>query len=97
MPSTPTDAAYVAECFWPDVDQEDVDRAADRIQRSAAEMTSEGRRVSFAGSILMPSDEIVFYLFDGDSVEDVREACVRAEIPLERVVESIRSDRKGAA
>jgi hypothetical protein len=90
MSEAPTEAAYIAECFWPNVREEEVEQGAACAQRAAAELTSEGRRVTFAGSILMPEDEVVFYLFDGDSPDDVHEACARAGLPLERVVESIR-------
>jgi hypothetical protein len=80
----------MAECFWPDVREEEVEQGAGRIRRSAAELSRAGAEVELTGIILVPGDEIVFYLFDGDSVEVVREACERAEIPFERVVESVR-------
>jgi hypothetical protein len=54
-------------------------------------LSSEGISVAFAGSILLPGDEVVFYLFDSVSAEAVRETCTRAAISFERVIESIRS------
>lgn len=80
---------YIAECFWPDVRQDEIALAAQRIRTSTSELSREGRRVGFTGSMLIPRDDVVFYLFDGDSAEAVREACERAAIPFERVVESI--------
>jgi hypothetical protein len=86
-----SEPTFIAECFWPNVGEQEVDDGAERVRRSAAELTAEGHRVSFAGTILVPGDEVVFYLFDGESADDVQAACMRAGIPLERVVESIRS------
>ncbi len=86
----------MAECFWPDVREEAVDRAAARIQQTAAELTDAGAVVQLTGSILVPDDEIVFYLFSG-SAAAVRETCVRAQVPFERVVESVWTKTTGAS
>jgi len=80
---------YLAECFWPDVHADEVEQGAERIRRSAAELTRAGSGVALAGTILVPGDDVVFYLFDGDSADVVREVCTRAGVPFERVVESV--------
>jgi hypothetical protein len=80
----------MAECFWPDVREAAVQQAAERIRLSAAELRGAGTVVELTGTILVPGDEVVFYLFTG-SAEAVREACERAQIPFERIVESVRS------
>jgi hypothetical protein len=79
---------YMAECYWPDLREGSVGEAAERIRKSAAELTRTGAEVALAGTILVPGDEVVFYLFDGDSADVVREVCERARVPFERVVES---------
>jgi hypothetical protein len=79
--------SYVAECFWPDLHQDAVDELAERIRASAAELSG----VELTGTILMPSDEVVFFLFEGDSADVVRQACERASVVFERVVESVRT------
>jgi hypothetical protein len=84
----PTDTTYIAECFWPDVHRESVEEATQRIRQSVAELTRAGIEVNLNDTILLPGDEVVFYLFSG-SAEAVREACERAEIRFERVVESV--------
>jgi hypothetical protein len=86
----PVEATYMAECFWPDVDEGLVEQGAQRVRETAAELTRSGTSVQLTGTILLPGDEVVFYLFDG-SAAAVREACERAEIPFERVVESVRT------
>jgi hypothetical protein len=84
-----SDATYMAECFWPDVHQESVEQAARRIRRSIAELTAEAGGVELIGAILLPVDEVVFYLFNGDSANSVGEACQRAEVAFERVLEAV--------
>lgn len=79
----------MAECFWPDVRQELVEQAVRRIERSAAELTHDGTRVELTETILLPENEVVFYLFNG-SAEARRDACERAKLPFERAVESVR-------
>jgi hypothetical protein len=87
-----TSTTYLVECFWPDVRPEQVDAGSLRARASAATLSDEGRHVLFEGSILVPCDEVVFYLFEGVSPDAVGEACRRAELPYARIVESIRSN-----
>ena len=82
-------ASYVVECFWPDVHEQQVEQAAARARRGAEQLTSEGKPVAFTGSILIREDEVVLYLFDAVSAQAVREACDRAAIRFERVVDSV--------
>jgi hypothetical protein len=84
--------SYVAECFWPNLRQDVVDEAAERVRESAG-LTG----VELTGTILMPDDEVVFFLFDGNSAEAVREACERAQLPYERVVQSVSTTTGEAA
>ncbi len=81
---------YMAECFWPGVTDELVEDAALRARRAVAELKREGKPISYVGSILVPEDEVVFFQFEGPSADVVREASGRAELPIERVVESVR-------
>jgi hypothetical protein len=82
--------SFVAECFWPDVHPEQVDEGAARARLCAEQLTREGTHVDFTGSILMAGDDVVFFLFDGVSADAVHEACERAAIQYERIVESVR-------
>ena len=80
---------YVAECFWPGVRPADVEEVAERVRRSTGELTRAGTVVELRSSIVMPADEVVFYLFGGVSIEAVEAACVRAGLRAERVIQSI--------
>lgn len=79
---------HIAECFWPDVHEESVKRAANRIRNSTAELNRTGSAVNLTGTIVVPGDEVVLYLFNG-SGEAVRAACQRAHVAFERVVEAV--------
>ena len=76
---------YVAECFWSGVTEADLAQLDSRAHASA----DEGG-VRYLGSMLMPEDEVVFCFFDGATHEAVEGVATRAQIPFERIVESIR-------
>jgi hypothetical protein len=77
--------SYIAECFWPNLHRDAVTEVAERIRGSATGPAG----VHLTGTILLPADEVVFFMFDGDSAEAVRDACVAARVPFERVLESV--------
>ena len=83
--------SYLVECYWPGVSEEQVVAVADRAHEAACALRERGADVDFVGSILVPTDETVFCLFDGIE-EHVREASERAGVPFERVLESLRVD-----
>jgi len=70
------------------VHEESVERAANRIRDSAAELTRAGTAVNLTSTIVLPRDEVVLYLFDG-SGEAARAACLRANVAFERVIEAV--------
>jgi hypothetical protein len=84
---------YLVECYWPGVSEGKVLAAVRRARSAASELRRQGGTVEFLGSILVPVDETVFCLFDGIEA-DVRTASVRAGVPFERVLESLRIDTK---
>lgn len=75
---------YIAECFWPDVNEADLD-ALDR--RVAQELAPD---VRYLGSILLREDEVVLCQFDGPA-DSVRAVAERAQIPFERILHAARS------
>jgi hypothetical protein len=81
-----TDVTYMVECYWPDVTEERAGAAAARARAAASALAAEGTDVRYAGSILVPEDEVVFFLFESDSTDAVRAASELAELPFERVV-----------
>jgi Protein of unknown function (DUF4242) len=71
---------YAAKCYWPEVTDAELERAAARA--------SGDKRSGYLGSLLFPGDELVLCLFDAPSRAAVKRASERARIPCERIMES---------
>jgi uncharacterized protein DUF4242 len=87
MPSQRDCRGHVVECYWPSVTQGQLIAASHRAHGAAADLRRKGVEITYLGSILMPADETVFCLFDGDA-NDVRAVCQEAGLPFERVMEA---------
>jgi hypothetical protein len=72
-------ASFVAECYWPDVREDDVRALDDRI----ATALDDG--VRYLGSVLIREDEVVLCHFEG-SAEAIRRVAERAHVPYERLL-----------
>jgi hypothetical protein len=72
-------SSFVAECYWPDVRDEDV-RALDR--RIAAWVADD---VRYLGSVLIREDEVVLCHFEG-TPDAVRRVAEEARVPYERLL-----------
>jgi hypothetical protein len=83
-------ASFVAECFLPGVDEDTVRALDARASRAAETLTRAGRTVRYLGSVLMREDEVVLCQFEG-TADAVRAAAEQAQIPFERILETIRS------
>lgn len=66
----------------------DVSLAADELSRA-------GTRVRLLRAILVPEEEICFYLYEAQSIDAVREAASRAGLHCERVSDAV-SDASGS-
>jgi hypothetical protein len=67
-------------------------RARERRARSAAEeLTREGTRVRFDGSIHVPEDELCFFTFDAPSGRAAALVAQRAELGPLRIVRAVSS------
>jgi len=71
--------SFVAECYWPDVREEDV-RALD--QQIAASLEDD---VRYLGSTLIRDDEVVLCHFEG-TADAIRRVAERARVPYERLL-----------
>ena len=84
--------SFVAECYWPDVREEEV-RTLD--QRIAASLADD---VRYLGSVLIREDEVVLCHFEG-TAEAIRRVAERARVPYERLLAatvSVRSEPRCA-
>jgi hypothetical protein len=75
-------SSFIAECFWPDVSEADLDALDRRVTAAAAELD-----VRYLGSILLRDDEVVLCHFDGPA-ESVRAVAERARVPFERILQA---------
>jgi hypothetical protein len=70
-------------------------RAREQRARSAAEeMTRQGPRVGFEGSIHVPEDEICFFTFAAPSGREAALVAQRAALEPIRVIEAISSPKE---
>jgi hypothetical protein len=82
----------MAECFWPDMTEAKVREAGTRAGHAARAASRDGDAVRYLGAILIPADEVAFCLFEASSAHLVREISLRAEIPFERILATVRLD-----
>ncbi len=72
-------ASFVAECYWPDVHEEEVRTLDQRISASLAD------DVRYLGSVLIREDEVVLFHFEG-SADAIRRVATRAGVRYERLL-----------
>jgi len=72
-------ASFVAECYWPDVHEEEVLELDQRILASLSE------DVRYLGSVLIREDEVVLCHFEG-TAEAIRRVAEQAHVPYERLL-----------
>jgi hypothetical protein len=82
--------SFIAECFWPGVDDAEVEALDGRALAAAGELAATGEPVRYLGAILVRDDEVVLCQFEGTAAA-VRRAADLAEIPFERILETTRS------
>jgi uncharacterized protein DUF4242 len=82
-------AKYLVERYLPGFSMEQLKDAAAAAKRTTAEMTAEGTPVRYLRSTFITGEDKCFCLFDGPSAEAVRQANVRANLPVERIVEAV--------
>ncbi len=80
----------MAECFWPGVSAQKVADAGERVRQASNAISSDDRFSRYLGSILVPTDEIAFCLFEAATIEAATELAKRAAVPAERILEIVR-------
>ena len=72
----------------PRTDANAVARDERRARSAAEQLAREGTPIRLLRSILVPEDEVCFYLYEAGSAEAVHEAVRRASLPFGRVTEA---------
>lgn len=81
---------YLIESYWPpSAGRPDPDRLA-----RAAE-ASGGSAVRYLGTVTLPGDETVFWLFEAPSIEVLSAAAAEAGMTADRIVEATARDLGG--
>jgi len=88
MTQTRAPISLVAECFWPDVTEQDLAELDERIRGHVAAL--EPGRIRYLGSWLIRTDEVVLCRFEG-TVAGVRRVATEAGVPFERILETAES------
>ncbi|HTS91907.1 MAG TPA: DUF4242 domain-containing protein [Stellaceae bacterium] len=79
---------YMVERRLPGFKAEQLPAAAALAKKATGEMSKEGVPIRYLGSTFVPGEERCLCMFEGPSAEAVRQANVRAGLPLERIVEA---------
>ena len=79
---------FLVELYVSCAERGGVGRRAERVKRASLELSAAGTPVRFVRSILVPTDETCLFLFEAQSIDAVREAAHRADIPFEHVAET---------
>jgi hypothetical protein len=86
--------SFLVETYLGRVDGAERMQRESRARSAAEEMTRSGTRVSFAGSIHVPGDEMCFFVFDAPTGRAAAVAAHQAGLDPFRVVEAIASGKE---
>ena len=79
---------FIVECYWPRVLGDETWDIRDRLLGVGREATP-AHGVRSLGCILVPNDGLALLLFSASSEDELRRVGRLAEIPFDRIVESI--------
>ena len=82
--------SFLAETYLPRPGKARL-RSAQRARAAAKKLAEHGTPIRFVRSIYVPDDEICFLVFEAISADTVEDACKRAALRFERVVEAVES------
>jgi hypothetical protein len=85
----PPPAHFLVEWYRPAIVGEPFDLRIERLIRCAATVSAAGSPVNLLATLAVPSDEIVFAVFDSVSEQSVVEVCRQAGCPAQRLTASV--------
>jgi hypothetical protein len=80
---------FLVERYWPGVTAERLLDALERSRRQMERMSAEGTLIRDISCTLIPSEEVVFSVYEGPSAAAVARLNERAGIPVSRIVEVV--------
>src|SRR5436190_21709737 len=87
--ATAQGSIFLVERYWPGIDESRLRAVLPNLERAARDMRAEGLSVEHVGSILMPTDQVVFTLIAAPNESVVREVNERADIRTDRIAVAI--------
>jgi hypothetical protein len=79
--------AYLLECYWPGVSEQTLVAAVERVQAAIEQRQRDRHMPRFLGSILVPADETVFCLFEGEQ-DEIEAVSTASDLPFARILSS---------
>jgi hypothetical protein len=80
---------YLVEAYLARLRASELAQAASRAQAAAEELSRQGDSVRYLRTIFLPQEETCFHVYEAASADDVCEACRRAGIACERVLDAV--------
>lgn len=78
-------AYYLAEWYLPELTVQSVDDIVAKLDIAATAVSDEGRPVMLLVTLAVPTDEVLYGVFDAKSPEVVTLTCERAGVPHQRL------------
>jgi hypothetical protein len=82
-------ACYLAEWYLPELTEQSVDELVSRLDAAAASATDEGTPVRLRLTLAVPTDEVLYGVFDAHSPDIVSRTCEQAGAPHQRLSSDI--------
>ncbi|PRC43470.1 hypothetical protein C6A85_000000105200 [Mycobacterium sp. ITM-2017-0098] len=76
---------FLAEWFLRDLAERTVDDIVKRLDAAASVITAGGTPVRLVATLSVPTDEVLYGVFDASSPEAVVATCLRAGLPHQRL------------
>lgn len=80
---------YLAEWYLPELTEQSVDDLVARVDAAAAAATSEGEPVRLLVTLAVPTDEVLYGVFDAETPDLVSRTCLEAGAPHQRLSSQI--------
>jgi hypothetical protein len=78
-------ACYLAEWYTTELTEKSVEEIVAKLDAAARTVTDEGRRVRLLVTLAVPTDEVLYGVFDAASADIVTSTCHRAGLPHQRL------------
>ena len=85
MDSTAGLACYLAEWYLTELTEQSVADIVAKLDAASSTVTDEGRRVRLLVTLAVPTDEVLYGVFDAASADIVTSTCHRAGLPHQRL------------